>query len=175
MPRRIKPIKPITTLRRLEALSPPQRKTYSRTLHARRLVQNAGMSREQAAREAGTTPGTMSRYLGDAVSKRGSARGKRGGRFRAAPTSRLRSYVEVPTTSGMRSLPATSREADLARRYRDALRHYGYTGDDSDLISLDGESIDGHTLLTDSVEIDELIARGELDPRDVGSGETGRR
>lgn len=164
MPR---PSRQISTLARLEALTPRQRATYSRTLHARRLMQNTGMSRKQAAETAGTTPRSMNRYLGGTIKKRG-------GRWHVRPGAELYRYVKVPTTSGMQTLPASSSESDLARRYRSALWRYTATGDESELLSLEGESIGGFTLETDHAEIEELIARGELDPRDVGSGETGR-
>ncbi len=160
-------VKPITTLGRLRALTPKQRKTYARTLHARRLMQNAGLSRERAAREAGTTPEAMGRYLGGAIKRRG-------GRWKVRPGARLFSYVWVPTTSGMQRLEASSREADLARRYHDALWRYLNLGDDADLTKLEGSSIAGYTLETDPALLEEMIEGGELDLYEIGSGETGR-
>ena len=159
--------RPINSLARLESLSGRQQQAYGRTLHAQRLMQNAGMSRREAAREAGTTPGTMDRYLGAALRKRG-------GRWLANASDGLYVTVLVPTTSGMRALPASPLERELTRRYRDALWRYDHFVDDSELLDLEGESISGYTLETDIARINEMIDRGELDPSEVGSGETAR-
>jgi hypothetical protein len=160
-------VAPITSLKRLESLSARERQTYARTLHAHRLMR-AGMSKTQATFEADTTPEAMDRYLG------GAGLQKRGARWVARPGGRLWAYVQVPTTSGVRRLPVRGREADLVRAYKDALWRYVNTGDDSELVELEGRSVGGYTLLTDAAEIEELIERGELDPYEVGSGETGR-
>ena len=60
------------------------------------------------------------------------------------------------------------------RVYKDALWRYVKTSEDSELVELEGRAVGGYTLLTDAPEIEELIERGELDPYEVGSGETGR-
>jgi hypothetical protein len=158
---------PVTSRGRLRALSRRQRETYARALHARRLMERAGMSREQAAREAGTSVRTIKRYLGDAVEKRG-------GRWRVRAKARLYSYVRVPTTSGIRTLEASAREAALARDYKDALWRWANTGDDSALAAMEGAVIDGHVLETDLAVLGELLDRGELDIYEIGSGETAR-
>jgi hypothetical protein len=157
----------ITSVKRLESLSARQRETYTRARQARQLMLRAGMSRGRAAREAGTTPRTMERYLGPTVEKQGR-------RWRAKPGGRLYSYVWVPTSSGMRRLVATEREANLARAYKDALWRYVTQNDDAELSKFEGASIAGYTLETDPALIEEMIDRGELDPYEVGSGETGR-
>ena len=61
-----------------------------------------------------------------------------------------------------------------ARTYRDALWRWLRSEDDSALAALEGRSIQGFTLETDPAILGEMIDRGELDPREVGSGETGR-
>jgi len=160
-------IVPITSLRRLQSLSARERQTYARTLHAHRLMR-AGMSKKQAAFEADTTPQAMDRYLG------GAGLQKRGARWVAKPGARLWVYVQVPTTSGVQRLAVRGRKSDLVRVYKDALWRYVKTSEDSELVELEGRAVGGYTLLTDAPEIEELIERGELDPYEVGSGETGR-
>jgi hypothetical protein len=167
MARSRKRFNPPTTRRRLGALTASQERVYGRALHALRLSQNAGMSVGQAAREAGTTVASMRRYLGDAIEKRDR-------RWHAKARNRLWRYVRVPTESGMQRLAVSGRDADLARSYRDALWRYVHFDDDTGLAGLDGRSIGGCTLETDPARISELIDRGELDPSEIGSGETGR-
>lgn len=165
-------IRPITTRARLDALTPRQHATYRKNLHALRLMQNGGLSRPAAAREAGATPASMQRYLGDAIAKRGSARGKRGGRYRATPSARhrLKLHYTLPTTSGVRRLTVSKpAEYELARSYRFALRAYISQGDPSLLAPFKGQSSDGWTLETEPGEIDVMVGSGELDPDDIGS------
>lgn len=165
-------IRPITTRARLDALNPAQRVTYRRTLHGLRLMQNRRLSLAAAAREAGTTPETMRRYLGDAISRRGSERGRRGGRYRVTPDrhQRLALRYTLPTTSGVRNLTITNaREYELAREYRFALRTYINQRDASLLARFEGVSIDGYVLETEPIEIDVMVGTGELDMEDIGS------
>jgi hypothetical protein len=150
-------------------LSVRQRETYTRTRQAHRLMRNAGMSKSRAAREAGTTTRSMDRYLGSAGLE------KSGSRWIAKPGGRLRSYEWVPTTSGMQRIPVTGRGSDQVRAFKDALWR-GNTGDESALVRFEGVEIgsSGYVFEADPANLSEMIDRNELDPREVGSGETAR-
>jgi len=162
--------KPPTTRRRYEALTNRQRQVYARTRHALKLTQEGGLTASEAAGEAGTTVGSMQRYLGDAIEKLE-------GVWQAKPTKdRLWFEAEVWTESGPRSFLVRngSREAILAHKYRDAAWRYVKWDDDRGLADLESNSIDGYTLETDPARIGEAIATGKLDPGKLGSGKTGR-
>lgn len=137
----------------LQALTAHQRKTWTRQLHAQRLI-NAGASRSQASREAHTSLRTMRRWLG------------------TNPDAERYAYVRVASDKGVKRLPASRRETDLAHRYRDAVWRHANLNDDSGLADLEGEMIGDYELETGPESIDEMIARGELDPSEIGSGET---
>jgi hypothetical protein len=164
-----RPILPVTSVKRLGSLSFRQRETYTRTRQAHRLMRNAGMSKSRAAGEAGTTARSMDRYLGRAGLER------RGTRWQAKRGGRLYSYEWVPTTSGMQRIPLTGRGSDQVRAFKDALWHLA-TGDESQLVRFEGVEIgrSGYVFEADPAILGEMVDRGELDPREVGSGETAR-
>jgi hypothetical protein len=126
-----------------------------------------GMKPRQAAREAGTTLHTMERY--GVVQRRGR-------RWRST-LGRTVFESWLPTTSGPRRLTiATAADWRLERDYRDAFRRWLRSDgqDDSALARLEGRAIASFTLETDAAVLGEMLDRGELDPREVGSGETAR-
>ena len=163
MPRRI--VKP-TTVDLLERLTPDELETWGRVIYARR-KNEAGMPMKQAAREAGTTPRTVKRWLGDGLQKRG-------GRWEVNPDSEQFVFVKVPTTSGVRTLPANRAEADLVREYRQAVWN-ARGGDDREMRRrFEGETVAGYELETDIAEINEQIDSGAITTREIGSGVTGQ-
>ena len=171
MPRRI--VKP-TTADLLERLTPDERETWGRVIYARR-KNEAGMPMKQAAREAGTTPRTMKRWLGDGLQKSG-------GRWTINPDAEQFVYVKVPTTSGARTLPANRAEADLVREYRQEVWHVGGAKDPAELArreaqlrrKFEGRTVAGYELETDIAEINEQIDSGAITTREIGSGVTGQ-
>jgi hypothetical protein len=104
---------PITTARRLGALTDREHATYRRTLQALRLRDERGYSLARAAGEAGTTPETVLRYQGDAWVKRG-------GRWRTPRAElrhdRLKREMIVPGPQGGVTRTVTSREARLIQQ-----------------------------------------------------------
>jgi hypothetical protein len=157
---------PITSVARLEALTPKQRQTYGERVRFAGRLFEGGRKPARAAREAGTTLRTMERY--------GVVR-RRGGRWRST-LGRTVYDSWLPTTSGPRRLTiATAAERRLDREYRDAFRRWVRShGQDDSALAKQGRSIGGFTLETDPAVLGEMLDRGELDPREVGSGETAR-
>src|SRR5437762_7153010 len=99
-----------------------------RAFEALRLMRNERLSRSAAARAVGTTPRTMERYVGPALTR------DEAGRYRARPTDRLARPVRVLTTEGPKDLILRgSRVASVVGRHWNAVHRFLGSGDVSAL------------------------------------------
>jgi hypothetical protein len=156
---------PVRSPQALARLSPHQRATYDRALSAVNRMRRDGLSLQEAAREAGTTPNAVRRYAGAALEQHGN-------RIAATREDRLIRRMTVDTVGGARVLNVRgSRRASMVGRHAAAVRHYLETGDASRLRKFRGKYIqDGklkHVLITDTQQIDRLARRGELSFEDL--------
>jgi hypothetical protein len=151
---------PIRSAKTFAKLNGRQRETYQRTLDALSGMRR-GQSLDLAAREAGTTPRTVRRYVGAAVKRQGS-RYVLGRDRLVRPAMRVLSSGCVERVDGL-----GRRDSRIAGRHANALKRYLDTGDASELQRLRGASVGGYELETDLDVIDELAARGELEFEDI--------
>lgn len=101
--------------------------SYQRVLDAlNRMRQGLGLHR--AAREAGTTPETVKRHAGKALTR------DERGHYRAKPSDRLYRQMRFLDARGPLTVePANSKEASKLAAYHNAVHHYLLTGDDQPL------------------------------------------
>ncbi len=115
------------------------------------------ISLSEAARRAGTRPGAVHRYAGDALARRGT-------QWRV--TSRDRIYRPMIIYSNGQVVPVdvrSSRKATEVSDYHRAVGHYLETGDEEPLRAFFGKSVSGFEYETDSDVLDEMGRRGQLD------------
>jgi hypothetical protein len=147
----------VRTARQYAKLTADQRKTYQRTVEARRLVRD-GLPLSRAANLAGTTPQTVHRYAGSDIANVG-------GRIRVRRDRAYRPMI-ILTNTGFVDVDAGRRDASTIGSYRNALGRYLATRDDTGLARFRGVVVDGFELETDLNVIDERAARGEFDEFD---------
>jgi len=125
-----------------------------------------GLSLARAAREAGTTPRTMRRHLGRALTH--DARG----RIIATKYDRLPRTLRFVTATGLTELTVRdSRTASHIARYMAAVNQYLTTGDRQALRHFRGKSIRtgkvGYPFITDSKTLERLAFAGEVSFEDL--------
>lgn len=144
----------------------------NRSLVGLRLLRRGKMSLAAAAREAGTTPRTMQRYVGSALKK-----GK-GGRYEATKTDRLPRICPVPTPRGtIHVLIRSWTTASRLGRYHAAIQHFLHTGDTRALRPFRGKSFKTgkvtYPFITDPRTLERLANAGELSFEDFYALTTG--
>lgn len=144
-----------------ERLSPAQRDAYYRALEAVNLMRSGGLSLSTAALAAGTSPATVRRHAGAALSRQG-------GRYRVAVSDRLYRRMAVPTADGPVEVDVrSSRQASRLGAYYAARNAYLHTGDASHLARFKNTRIGGHLLPTDPALVERLVRRGEISIEDI--------
>jgi len=114
-----------------------------------------------ASRLAGTTPATVRRYAGAALSREGD-------RYRASRSDRFHRRMSVYGWNGRVDVDVHgSRQASVIGRHHNAVGRYLATGDISYLTPFIGKQVGGVELLTDLDRIEELAAQRELDIDDI--------
>jgi hypothetical protein len=153
--------RPVRSASSFAKLSSRQREAYERTLDAVRRMRR-GESASSAASNAGTTTRTMRRYLGADLKRNEHGRLK---------LRRDRAYrrMAVFTTSGIRDIDVSRREASIVGSHWSAIAYYGASPsqDDSRLMQFDGVSVGGYELETDIALINEMADRGALEFEDI--------
>jgi hypothetical protein len=144
--------------RQLDRLRPTERARYQRSLRVlNRMRHDPDVTLTRAAKEAGTTSGTVLRYAGS-----GFVRG-RGGRIEPAPADRLLRRVTLRTPKGAREVEVRgSRQASRVAKYNHAVDQF-LEGDESALTPFQGKTVAGVTLVTDLDVIEEAARRGQMD------------
>ncbi len=133
-----------------------------RALEALRFMRSDGLSRQRAARTAGTTPRTMERYVGTALKRR------RGGRYVARPTDRIGRPERVLTTEGPKNLTLRgSRVSSIVGRHWNAVQRFLATGDTHVLQAFQGKHVAGYELEANPDVIEREGRRGELEFEDL--------
>ena len=102
----------------------------------------------------------MRRYLGADLKRNERGRLK---------LRRDRAYrrMAVFTTSGIRDIDVSRREASTVGSHWSAIAYYGASQDDSRLMRFDGVSVGGYELETDIALINEMADRGALEFEDI--------
>src|SRR5690348_9240996 len=120
-----------------------------------------GLTLSAAAADAGTTPATVRRYAGPALTRDG-------GLWQASPFDRLYRRMAAYGPDGRVDVDVRgSRAASLIGRHFNAVGQFLATGDASVLAPFRGKTVGGVELLTDPVRIDQLARRRELDIDDI--------
>ncbi len=154
-------LKRVTGRKAWGTLTIPQRAAYDRALDALARMRSEGLSLPHAAKEAGTTPAVVRKYVSSAL------RTSRG-RVTAKPSDRLYRRMTVITPEGPTLVEVRgSRSASLIGKHANAVRKFVETGDVRDLRKFRGETVGGHTLATDPDTLQQLARRGEVDLEDI--------
>jgi hypothetical protein len=124
------------------------------------------LSLAEAAKEAHTTPNTVLRYVGSALTKDTS------GRYVARARDKLYRPMRFLTANGRIDLDVRdSRTARQIARYMNAVRRYGRTGRDEGLDEFRGKSIRvggaKYEFVTDLDVLDRLADAGEISFEDL--------
>jgi hypothetical protein len=146
-----------------ETLRPRAKQARAEALDALAKMRH-GASLTRAAKEAGTTPNTVIRYVGDQLHHEG-------GRVVASPSDRLFRRVQVATIEGAQWVDVRgSRQASLAGQHANAVKAFLSAPDDASLeIALrnlqkfEGVTVGGKQLETRPEVLEELGRRGELE------------
>ena len=176
---RRRPFAPPTTARRFEALAPRQRRTASRVADALdRLRSGEARSLTEAARWAGTTPGTVERYAPSSIAREGR-------RWRPTPAGRDRLFrgpMLLLTAGGpIYVTPRTQAQRTAIGRHWawiravDAADEAGRRPPEppGDVRRLARNGIGGVRPTIDSAQVLDLIAEGALDDLPVVSPQLG--
>jgi hypothetical protein len=154
--------KPITAHEAYSVLKPKERASYRRSLDALNLLRTGQASNmAEAASMANTTPNTVHRYAGTALTTEEH-------RITASKRDTLVRPMRVITTDGVLILPLeSSRDAKLAARHASAMRLYLERGGRQRLAPFQGKSITvngkQYVLATERTFIESLAIAGELD------------
>ena len=147
--------------------SEQQRAARGRAFRALSLKrEKPGISLSQAAREEGTTVGTIRKYAPSTVYREGGR-----GRWNVKKSDRLRRDMPLITNAGVEWVTTnSSRQASLLGRYNNDV-HFALERDDDDvLLQYRGVVVGGYELETDLEVLWERRERGELD-YEISSGE----
>lgn len=136
-----------------------QQEARQRAAHAVSLQRaTRGLSLGQAARRAGTTPGTVLRYFGPYYQRER-------GRYRVLAADRepfLMTIISVEEGAATRVVRGSRRRA-LVGAHAQAIDQALRSGDDTALQRFRGKRVAGLTLLTDLDELTHQQRRGQLD------------
>ena len=138
------------------------RRTYSRALRTIAKMRTEGLSLKKAAKEAGVSPRSVTRWGGRALKKQAN------GRYAVTRHDSLLRVVQVPTSEGSREVALrNSRHASILGQYWDAVDKYLRTGDASAIEKFKGKSINNAAgqdvpLITDLAELNRLGNAGVL-------------
>ena len=130
--------------RQFDRLTPRERARYQRSLAVlNRMRHDPNVTLTRAAKDAGTTSGTVLRYAGS-----GFTRG-RGGRIEPTPADRLLRRVKLRTPQGAQVVEVRgSRQASRVATYNQAVDRF-LGGDETALALFEGKSVAGVRLETD--------------------------
>ena len=144
-----------------ERLTPEQREARHRAFDALHEMRERGLSLRAAAQEAGTTPRTVRRYAGDALTLER-------GRYRPAASDRIYQRMSVLSTEGLVDVDTRgSRVRSAIGRHWNAIKQFAATGDVHLLAPFEGERVGGVELASDPDLIEEYLRRGEIDIDDI--------
>jgi hypothetical protein len=143
-------------------LTPIQRASRDRALDALARMRSGGQSLTRAAREAGTTPAVVRKYVGSAL------RRTRDGGVTAKASDRLYRRMTAITPDGPALVEVRgSRAASLIGKHANAVRKFVETGDARDLHKFRGKTVGGRSLATDPEVLRRLARRGEVEFEDI--------
>ena len=126
---------------------------YNRSLHVLARMRRTGASVTAAAREEHIDPRTVRKYLKGELRRRG----------RATRADRRKRDMLIPTALGNAPVSVRgSKQASQLGRYMSAVGKYLRTGDAEVLAEFEGQSIDGHPLITDADILSSLAQAGAL-------------
>jgi hypothetical protein len=152
--------------RRTTSSGPKNQDARRRALDALNLMRTRGWSLARSAKEALTTPRTVTRYTASALRKTES------GRFEAKPFDRLARSLRFLNPDGQ--MTVTVRSSKMASRigeYWTAVDHYLRTGNPEKLKEFEGKSIRvGKSKLyfvTDLTSLDRIASAGEVSFEDI--------
>ena len=131
-----------------------------------------GLSLAQAAAHAGTTPRTMLRHVGAALTKRSD------GRFAATKSDRIPRTMKFLTENGLVDrILRGSRDASQLVRYMSAVDRFLNTGDQGPLSAFRGKTVrsgkTAHAFLTNTRMLERLGYAGEIAFEDIYALTTG--
>jgi hypothetical protein len=137
-----------------------------RALDALNLMRSRGWSLKRSAREALTTPRTVSRYAASALRKTDS------GRFAAKPFDRLARSLRFLTPDGQTTVTVrSSKMASRIAEYWTAVDRYLKTGNADKLKEFEGKSIRAGKskllFVTDLQTLDRIASAGEVSFEDI--------
>jgi hypothetical protein len=145
---------------------------HQRSLSALDGMRSRGLSLAAAAREAGTTPRTMQRYVGTAL------RRAKDGRYMPSRFDRIPRTIRFFTSAGRVQLTVRdSRTVSHIARYMAAVKQFLLTGDRRGLWPFRGKAIRvgkvAYPFLTDSKTLERLAHVGEVSFEDFYALTTG--
>jgi hypothetical protein len=146
----------------LRGLTSSQGEARLRALDALSLMRRDGLSLEQAARRAGTTPNTVRRYVGSELDRHG-------GRYVASPADRLVRVMNV-VARDVGQVPVIvhgSRQATLIAEHQIAIGRFLATGDEGVLRPFVGKRVAGLELETDPQTLKSLGEAHRLEFEDI--------
>ena len=151
------------TPKSFETLRPRAKQARAEALDALAKMRHGALL-TRAAKEAGTTPNTVVRYVGDQLHREG-------GRVVASKSDRLFRRVQVTTSEGVQWVDVhSSRPASIAGQHANAVRAFLKAPDDAaaelamrNLRKFEGVTVGGKQLETRPEVLEELERRGELE------------
>jgi len=150
------------TTKQYEAFDSNQQEMWNRVVHGLSLMRSRGLSRQEAAREAGISPRELAILGKEALRKDAS------GRYRVKRVDDLLRFLVIPDVEGLREVSVRGSEvASTIAQYSNAVQKYLRTGDDAALSRFAGINLkdaDGSpiVLITDPAELDLLGSAGVL-------------
>lgn len=152
---------PVRDHRDWQQRSDSAKDAHDRALKAIGYMRSSGLTLTEAAKLAGTTPATVRRYAGSALTQTGN-------RYRASSGDRLYRRMAAFGYQGRTEVDVrSSRAGSLIGAHFNAVSRYLATGDAGVLAPFRGRSVGGVELLTDPARIEQLAARRELDIDDI--------
>lgn len=137
------------TAKSFEGLRPSQKQARARALDALSKMRK-GAPLGRAAKEAGTTPNTVRRYVGEQLHRER-------GRVVASKSDRLFRHMWATTTEGQLWLDVrSSRQASLIGQHRNAVKNFLRSGDETPLRRFAGVKIGGKELEVRPEVLEEL-------------------
>jgi hypothetical protein len=157
-----RPVKAPRTAEQFFARSERSQDTWLRVTEAIRKMRTAVVSLQQAAKESGVSPRTVTRLAGSTLKK-----GKNG-RYSVKPGDQLLRVLKIPAADGSREIGVRgSRQASLLGEYWATVHKYLATGDSSGLEKFRGKQIRDSSgliipLQSDLKELNRLGSAGSL-------------
>jgi hypothetical protein len=151
----------VTGLQSWSALTATQRGTRGRALEALSRMRTDGLSLSAASRAAGTTPGTVRRYAGQALISDGH-------HARVTASDRLYRRMSILSSDGRVEVDVrSSAQASRVAAHYNAIDFYLRTGNAQPLKRFARISVGGRRLATDLEQVERWARAGELSIDDI--------